>query len=164
MKLSSLLILTAGVSGMMIPQAQGGVEQKDIVRIESTLPVSEVGCHGNPFSVSDALAAKEKLANWSEKGNRVEPHNMHGAFYITAVWYACNCKFWHHDAVPKEELDEAERLIEAKCGRGVSGWVWSEDWAKTWTVQQWLVILGKAPQDVCPPECVYGDLEKLDVT
>ncbi|KAK9418893.1 hypothetical protein SUNI508_07665 [Seiridium unicorne] len=164
MKLSSLFTLAAGVSGMRIPQARGGIEQKDIIRIESTLPVSEVGCHGNPISVTDAAAAKQKLVKWSDEGNRVEPHNMHGAFYTTAVWYTCNCKFFHSDAVPQEELDEAERLIEEKCGRGASGWVWSQDWDKTWTLQQWVAVIGKAARDVCPPHCVYFDIEKVDVT
>ncbi|KAI8950680.1 hypothetical protein F4801DRAFT_333595 [Xylaria longipes] len=95
------------------------------------IPVKEVGCWGEYLNVVEVQEAKKRLEEWGVM------HHIHAASYNgqvaghTAVWI-CNCKHFRRDYVVKAELDEAETLVSYKCGKNITGWVWSSKWQKSY--------------------------------
>ncbi|KAI0479774.1 hypothetical protein F4859DRAFT_529930 [Xylaria cf. heliscus] len=58
-----------------------------------------------------------------------------------AVWI-CNCKRFKKDHVVASELDEAEAIVALRCGEGVSGYVWSSKWQKSFNYATRSMFLG----------------------
>jgi hypothetical protein len=68
-------------------------------------------------------------------------------------FYICNCKWGKQDHAPREELEEARRLIRDKCGEGASGWVFSRLWDKGYNIAPCDETIGRDGTELCPEWC-----------
>ncbi|KAI8944171.1 hypothetical protein F4801DRAFT_585703 [Xylaria longipes] len=123
------------------------------------IPVAMTKCLGFTFSKQNYLGAKENMISWSEEKEGVYPGAYHAESYPDSMfgvtWYLCNCKNIHVDKAPRWELDEVQRILEEKCGKWQSGWVWSKKWEKGYNVvpTDWFRYQLEDHKDICPPHC-----------
>ncbi|KAI1809368.1 hypothetical protein GGS20DRAFT_572264 [Poronia punctata] len=128
------------------------------IRVNGVIPVSESHCMGHHLSAEYFKGAKEKMIRFSEKGHHVHSNSWHAERYPKndkgVTWYICNCKYFHPDKVPREELDDVERILAEKCGPNTSGKVWSQEWDKGYYVvpTKWWVNHEHIIQ-ICPAGC-----------
>lgn len=135
-----------------------------------TIPVTQVNCTGYQLDECAVEAAKDRAVDW-------------GAMYVvprrglkywedggrTAGWWICNCKLARGDPVVREELDECLAILADRCGGPYrSGWVWSDEWQKSFNLAPaWERGHGgeqeegaddappaAMPPGACPPGCV----------
>ncbi|KAI1304373.1 hypothetical protein F5Y03DRAFT_358369 [Xylaria venustula] len=129
--------------------------------VPPTIPVTMKKCMGHNLSKQNFLSAKEKMIAWSENRGKVVPGWYHAESYPTpksgVTWYNCNCKFFYADSVPRSELDQVQKILEAECGKWQSGWVWSKAWEKGYNVvpTEWFRATLDAKQPICPPSCFF---------
>ncbi|KAH8163628.1 hypothetical protein CIB48_g4597 [Xylaria polymorpha] len=102
------------------------------------IPVTMMKCTNHILSEEDYLGAKEKMISWSANGGRVYPGSYQAKGFPDdrsgATWYLCNCKGAWADKAPRWELDYVQQILEEKCGKWQSGWVWSKKWQKGFNI------------------------------
>ncbi|KAI3322950.1 hypothetical protein HD806DRAFT_536130 [Xylariaceae sp. AK1471] len=96
------------------------------------------------------------MALWSEAGHKIHATGYHAETDQNVTWYICNCKLFWFDRVPRAELDDAESILDKKCGPNQSGWVWSKKWQKGFNVvpTDWFEHQVKEELNFCPKGCL----------
>ncbi|KAI9368487.1 hypothetical protein BJX61DRAFT_546499 [Aspergillus egyptiacus] len=93
-------------------------------------PNPSVNCHPNwPVDAADGQGVVDQLGWTCDSGTPVKKDSKMYNVYGGAKAFVCN---WGagSQACTSEELNEAIRLINDKCGERVAGWVQIDAWAK----------------------------------
>ncbi|KAI0602539.1 hypothetical protein F4775DRAFT_600540 [Biscogniauxia sp. FL1348] len=154
-------LLTLGASSLQPAETEVEVNTDQAPKSTSeikrmgVIPVHDWGCHPeepklNPINIQKV---KEDFALWSSKENRVFPNSVKIFTWGDTAWYICNCKTWHYDPVPMEELNDAQSILTHYCGRDRSGWVWSKKWNKGYNLVSSDYVKYALHQDLCPKGC-----------
>lgn len=93
-------------------------------------PNPSVNCHSDwPVALEEGRRAVSQLGSTCDSGTPVLQNSKMYSSYGGAMAFVCN---WGggSQACTHQEMNEAVRLINEKCGEDVAGWVQIDDWAK----------------------------------
>ncbi|XXG94220.1 hypothetical protein Hte_000473 [Hypoxylon texense] len=136
--------------------------------VSDIIPVTDVTCSGTQLDPDDFVEVRNKMIEWGLQ-YKLSSRCMKFLTVGESTYFVCNCKWFHWDPLPREEIMEVERLLYDKCGPWQSGIVFSKKWKKAYEIQPkalWDTALKKEwpAQHVCPPSADSADTQlKSDV-
>jgi hypothetical protein len=117
----SVLMAASGTQAIVNPQSP--LE----ARVE--FPNPSVNCHDWTMSVSEYQKAVSQLGSTCDGGTNVLKNSVFYNTFGSAKAFVCN---WGSgpQGCSHQEMDEAIKLIDEKCGNDKAGWVQIDKWAK----------------------------------
>ncbi|KAI1864106.1 hypothetical protein JX265_007403 [Neoarthrinium moseri] len=117
------------------------------------IPSPMVDCGDVELPEADWKGVIDKIKDYGIHGGKVQPKKIHVEYFGKAAFYMCNCKWFHWDPLPIQEISEAAELITKKCGPHQTGWVWANDWQKGYNIAPYSYVHGTDAPLLCPDEC-----------
>ncbi|KAI0593580.1 hypothetical protein F4775DRAFT_597085 [Biscogniauxia sp. FL1348] len=133
------------------------VPRHEYVPHKGVIPITYYKCTGEAMDEDDYAEVTDRIIHWGKvRGNIIKRQSLFNMSYRSATWNFCNCKWFHDDPLPENEIEEVRDFLEDRCGPNYSGWVYSKDWDKGYTVLLTADIADKDSLDLCPKSCFYG--------